>query len=146
MADDFPINWLLPGRLGGCARPDSRAALRSLAAARCRLLISLTAEWTPDVLALKARGIASLRVPIIDFTPPTNAEAETVIRAIRATPGAVILHCAGGKGRTGTLLTAYLVSTGLPAEAAIKQARSRYPHWIETAGQIAFLKQFSWPP
>lgn len=142
---DFHINWLVPQRLGGCPRPDSPAALQALAAARCGLLISLTAEWAPDVSALNAQGITSLHVPIPDFSAPLTAQAVKVCRAIHAAESPVILHCAAGKGRTGTLLTAYLISTGLTADQAIKKARGVYPHWIETPGQIAFLKQFSWP-
>ncbi len=145
MTDGFHINWLIPQRVGGCPRPDSPASLRTLKAAHCRLLISLTAEWAPDVPALSAHKIASLHVPIPDFTPPHRAQAIEVCQAIHAADGPVILHCAAGKGRTGTLLTAYLISTGLTADEAIKKAQGIYPRWIETPGQIDFLMQFSWP-
>lgn len=143
----FPgISWLIEGRLGGCLRPDSDAALVALQSAGTRLLISLTAEWHPDTASLKGLGISSLHVPIKDFAAPTVAQADAVCAAIHTALSQnqpTVLHCAAGKGRTGTLLTAYLIFQGLPAEAAIKKARSLNPDWIETPGQIAFLKRFA---
>ena len=139
------INWLINDQLGGCPRPDTGAALAALEGANTGLLITLTAEWQPDLTALARHNIASLRVPINDFSPPSPAQATQICQAIEAALSqnrTTILHCAAGRGRTGTLLTAYLIWQGLTPDAAIKKARSLNPEWIETPGQIAFLKQF----
>ena len=141
----FRINWLIDGQLGGCPRPNTPAALAALRSANTGLLISLTAEWQPDLTALARNHIMSLHIPIRDFTPPSPEQAIEVCRAVEtalARNQTTILHCAAGKGRTGTLLTAYLIWQGLNPDAAIKKARSVNPEWIETPGQISFLEQF----
>lgn len=40
---------------------------------------------------------------------------------------AVLVHCGGGYGRTGTMLACYLVSRGWGAEGAMAEARARRP-------------------
>ena len=141
----FGISWLIENQLGGCPRPDTPAALSALRTANTSLLISLTDEWQPDLTALARHNIKSLHVPILDYSPPSSKQATEVCQAIEAALSrnqTTILHCAAGKGRTGTLLTAYLIWQGFDPVAAIGKARSLNPEWIETQGQIAFLKQF----
>jgi len=44
----------------------------------------------------------------------------------------VLVHCAAGKGRTGTVLAAYLIlKDGISAEEAIRRVRSLRPGSIE---------------
>jgi len=139
------INWLIENRLGGCARPDSDAALLCLQAANTGLLITLTAEWQPNTKLLASKNISSQIFPIQDLTPPSRSQAVEICQSIDTALGqnlVTILHCAAGKGRTGTLLTSYLVWQGRSPEAAITKARSLYPEWIETTSQIEFLKGF----
>lgn len=135
--------WLKPGLLGGAPRPSDYAGLRRVGTG---LLVSLTAEWRPDRGEIGRHGMRSLYVPIPDFQPPTPLQAMQVCAASSAFTrrgAAVVFHCHAGKGRTGTMLAAMLIWAGQTAEEAIAETRAANAAWIETEGQLAFLRRFA---
>ena len=54
----------------------------------------------------------------------------------------VLVHCGEGKGRTGTVLAAYLVYNGMRADEAIQLVREKRPGSIQTAEQEAAIREF----
>ncbi|MBL1437045.1 MAG: tyrosine-protein phosphatase [Rhodobacteraceae bacterium] len=137
--------WLHPGLLGGISKPDE-AALAGLSQLGVRVLVSLTAEWQPDVALFERYGLASLYTPILDFQPPSFAQAAEIcgkVSSYTVRGEAVVFHCHAGKGRTGTLLAAMLIWAGQSADAAIAETRGRNAAWIETEGQLDFLQGFA---
>jgi protein-tyrosine phosphatase len=79
-----------------------------------------------------------------DFGVPAedNLAVAAVIEAVeRARSGEdVLVGCLGGTGRTGTLLAAMAVATGVPAEKARDWVRHRYrPGAVETDGQLKWV-------
>ncbi|MCV2864834.1 tyrosine-protein phosphatase [Albidovulum sediminicola] len=141
--------WLVPGLLGGAARPGLGAPmerdLAALARVGARLLVTLTEEWEPDVQAIESQGMASLYVPVPDRMPPSVEQMIMICREVerRLEAGqAVVHHCHAGKGRTGTALVAQLIWRGLPPAEALAVARQRNPRWVESAEQEDFLERF----
>src|SRR5829696_2586660 len=83
-----------------------------------------------------------------DFGVPRDGEtAAAQIRAAfaRAQAGErVEVGCAGGLGRTGTVLACMAVLAGMPAAAAVEWVRKNYdPRAVETAEQEQWLAWFA---
>src|SRR5436305_530389 len=125
----FGFSWVEPPHLAATARPDSAEELAWLRAQGVQLLVSLSEDPLPRPWVNDA-GLMAVHVPVPDFTAPTERQFELVIDTIeRAKKGGmgVAVHCTAGKGRTGTVLAAYFVSTGLTADEAIRRVRELRP-------------------
>jgi ADP-ribosyl-[dinitrogen reductase] hydrolase len=132
--------------------------------ARCPVEEDLDAmrAWAPDaVLTLLEHGpradavgrLAALlgvpwhHLPIIDYATP-DAGFEAAWQATGATlrgklrqGGRLLLHCAGGLGRSGTIAARLLVELNEAApEAAILAVRAARPGAIETPAQAAHVR------
>ncbi|HEY8596844.1 MAG TPA: dual specificity protein phosphatase 23 [Thermomicrobiales bacterium] len=141
----FNFSWLIEGELAGSARPLGGIGLATLNRRGVRVVISLT-EKPPSASSLRRAGLVGIHLPIADFTAPTLAQIAVAVSAIddfRARGLPVAVHCAAGRGRTGTLLAAYLVSQGMAAEAAIGQVRAQRPGSIETPEQEEVVREYA---
>lgn len=135
--------WLINGILAGSNRP-SEAEIRWMYAQGIRAIISLTVKRLSSHL-LSELNLEYLHSPITDFTAPTLETLKNVtdfIEEMRNRNKPVVVHCGEGKGRTGTILAAYLIKKGYTAEEAIKEIRKKSPRSIETEEQETILKEF----
>ncbi len=95
--------------------------------------------------AAQGAGLAWCHLPITDMQPPGARFEEAWrrhgghINGVLAQGGRLVLHCAGGLGRTGTVAARLLIDGGVPAAAAIGRVRTARPGAIETASQEAYL-------
>lgn len=84
--------------------------------------------------------------PIQDFGTPGpifQANWPSLCQHLRARLDAgerVLVHCRGGHGRSGTIVAALLVDSGLATEDAISMIRRVRPGAIETPGQEDWLR------
>lgn len=142
------FSWVLYEKLAGLPAPGSFEPLEEDAAflkeKGVSLLVSLT-ERPTDADTLARFDVALLHLPIVDFTPPSPDQMSQFVNEARVAienGGRVGVHCAAGRGRTGTMLAAFLIAEGESAEAAINKIRGARPGSIETREQEASLFEF----
>lgn len=131
----------LPGRFGA-----AKADFARIAAWKPAFLVSLVQahEWNPGALPalaafLRASGMAHSSFPIADFSPPPDDAdwprfASRLHQALDLEQN-VILHCLGGKGRSGMLAMRLLIERGLAPAEACASVRAARPGAIETEAQ-----------
>ena len=144
------IWWLPGGLLGGMSRPGLIAAVDRqadrLKQANTEHLICLEESCDYPITEFQTIGIHHHRVPMPDMSPPTFDQAVHVCR-LSERPlrenRAVVVHCRGGLGRTGTVLAAILIWHGDASDSAITRIRAMQPKAIQSSAQIQFLHDFA---
>ena len=147
--------WLVDGELAGCSRPGGRiggggeadleadlAELRERGVGAVLTLTEAPLPWGP----LEAHGLASLHLPVDDFQAPSPRQLTAALDFIdvqRSDGRAVVVHCAAGQGRTGTVLAAWLIRAGSDADAAIGEVRAVCPGAVEAEPQVDALRRFA---
>ncbi|MDQ4099608.1 MAG: dual specificity protein phosphatase family protein [Chloroflexota bacterium] len=148
------VFWLVPGRLAGGSRPGARRFRRAspdpladdlaaLGADGIAAILTLTTRPLPDALA--RHELVTLHVPIRDFAAPSVEQLATAIAWIDdqlAHGSPTLVHCDGGRGRTGIVLAAWLVAHGRTVEEAVTAVRKIRPRAVETRGQWRALRRF----
>ena len=86
-----------------------------------------------------------LWLPTLDHTPPTQEQLHTGVAALAEMVNRglkVYVHCHNGHGRAPTLVAAYLITTGLNAEAAIGLIKAKRPAIHLQEAQKQALREF----
>jgi atypical dual specificity phosphatase len=137
------FNWVIEDKLAGCGIPTS---LREKNGIRSIITIKekpLSSEW------FKSSGIGEGKIDyfhlsIEDYRAPSLEELDYVVNYISRqidNGRPVMVHCSGGKGRTGTILAAYLLKKGnvLNAYQAINKPRKIRGESIQSKDQENIL-------
>lgn len=120
----------------GIDREALRARVRGLLDAGVRTVIDLRAAGEPpgiqvllDKLARSDEPVAWVGLPILNGAAPAEPLLELILDTIDASLARsrpVYLHCAGGRGRTGTVVACWWVRHGLyEPEAALHELARR---------------------
>jgi len=145
MPPPYGFSWVDQPHLAAMARPEEYDDLLWLREQGIELIISLTEDPLRRDWLIEA-GLLALHVPIADMDAPSLEQLREIISAIgkaRERNMAVAVHCHAGKGRTGTILAAYLVDKGYSAGDAINAIRELRPGSVETESQEQAIAEFA---
>lgn len=104
-----------------------------------------------DVMRAAAEqlGIAWMHLPIVDFQAPSRTFEDVwprhsaAIRELLANGQNIVLHCRGGRGRSGMMAARLLVDFGFPPEKAIAAVRAVNPLAMETEVQESYIRSLA---
>jgi atypical dual specificity phosphatase len=136
------FSWLEKSKIAGCARPVTEAELKAVKEQGVQAIVSLTGTpLSPNVVS--RLGFEYLHSHISGA--PSIEQLDHIIQFVErenAHSKPVLVHCGEGKGRTGTVLAAYLVYHGLSADEAIRMVREKRPGSIENLEQENAVREF----
>lgn len=149
MPESLPwdCDWIVDNQICAMRLPDE-ADIAQLADLGITLVVSVASESYADAVGVWCRryGPRWVRYYVRDMTPPELSDIRDFVTQVTAeldAGGKVAVHCLGGIGRTGTLIAAYLVSTGKGHEAAMREVRRRRPGSIQTTAQELVIAAYA---
>jgi atypical dual specificity phosphatase len=141
------FSFVIPGRLAGLAMPGLNNPLKEetnfLQKQKVTVLLNLAdMEYFYDEYR---QWFQVIDEPIIEFGAPNNLQMDRIARHYSRLKEneAMGVHCAGGVGRTGTVLACLLgINQNFSGEMAISQIRKMRPGSIESKVQEIFVKDY----
>lgn len=137
------FSWVIPDKLAGSGLPSSLDQLTWIAANGIRTVVTIREIPLPEIWIKKVKTQFDLFenyfLKTDDYNAPTIDEIAEVVDHIDKKIQSnlpVLVHCAAGKGRTGTILAAYLINKeGLNPETAVKKLRLMRPGSVQSERQ-----------
>jgi protein-tyrosine phosphatase len=80
-----------------------------------RFVVDLTAEFPEPADVRVGREYRSL--PTLDGFAPDEYRLRKLVAELATYPGPILIHCANGSGRSGTVAAALLIARGLASDA-----------------------------
>jgi hypothetical protein len=150
-SDPFQIHdvaGFTKGVLGICKQPETDADFADIAAWKPGVVITLTEEVEfPDIgKSLPLRFLETecdwLHLPITDLGVPDVKDRDLWLeileglQAVLNANGKVLVHCKGGKGRSGMVLLKQLTLQGEDGSTALQRLRDIRAGAVETGAQF----------
>lgn len=127
------FSWLIEEKLAGSGMPTSFDELDWVLKQGVKSIVTMTENSLPESWIAE---INYLHVPTPDLTAPDMDKIDTAVEFIQEhikNDNAVMVHCAAGMGRAGTILACYLVKyQNHSAKEAILKIRKERPGSIQS--------------
>ncbi|MFY9301631.1 MAG: dual specificity protein phosphatase 23 [Candidatus Nitrosotenuis sp.] len=130
------FSWLLKDMLAGSGMPTSYEEISWITKQGVRSIVTMTEEGLPDSWI---QGLEYLHIPTEDLSAPDIEKIDAAVNFIEEKikkKEPVMVHCAAGIGRTGTILACYLIKyQKMSAKEAIEKVREERPGSIQSESQ-----------
>ena len=127
------FSWLIEEKLAGSGMPTTSDELDWILKQGVKSIVTMTENSLPDSWI---KDVNYLHVPTPDLTAPDMDRIDTAVEFIHeqiTNNEAVMVHCAAGMGRAGTILACYLVKYQKhSAKDAIQKIRKERPGSIQS--------------
>lgn len=149
------FSWLIPLKLAGISIPKTRDQIRAFHHANIGLVVTvmeeerLPKEWFED------RPIENIYYAVENYGTPSIEEMDEIISMMEEmikNDQAVLVHCGGGKGRAGTVLSCFVAKHGISgnlqeypqmtATESISYVREMRPGSVESRKQEKFISNY----
>ncbi len=138
------FGWLINNRLAGSGMPTSSSEIDWVLKQGIKSIITMTEDSLPESWI---KEIKYLHVPTEDLSAPDMDKIDQAVDFINKqiqNNEPVMVHCAAGIGRTGTILACYLVKyQKMSASDAIKKVRNERPGSIQSESQELAIGLYS---
>lgn len=139
------FSWVIEDGLAGSGMPMTYSQLIWLIRNGIKAIVTIREVPLPSKwLANKAIDYFHLKVE--DYGAPSLSEMDTTVNYVKEHLNdgkPVMVHCAAGRGRTGTILAAYFLKNfNLTAEQAIKKIRDLRPGSIQSLAQEKVIEMY----
>ena len=130
------FSWLINNKLAGSGMPTSSGELEWIMKQGIKSIITMTEDPLP---ASWVQNVKYLHVPTEDLSAPDMEKIDHAIDFIQErikNNEPIMVHCAAGVGRTGTILACYLMKYhNLSVKEAIDRVRNERPGSIQSESQ-----------
>ena len=138
------FGWLINNKLAGSGMPTSSSVIDWVLKQGINSIITMTEEPLPESLL---KEIRYLQDPTEDLSAPDIDKIDQTVDFINKqiqNNEPIMVHCAAGIGRTGTILACYLVKYHkLSATDAIEKVRKERPGSIQSESQELAIGLYS---
>ncbi len=130
------FSWLIEDKLAGCGMPTSFEEMNWIRNRGVKSIITMTEDSLPNSWLDE---IEYLHVPTEDLMAPDLEKIDSAVDYIDErikNKEPVMVHCAAGIGRTGTILASYLIKyQKMTAKDAIEKIRNERPGSVQSDAQ-----------
>ena len=130
------FSWLIDNKLAGSGMPTTIEEITWVQKQGVKSIVTMTEAPLPESWI---KDVKYLHVPTEDLSAPDIEQIDQTVEFIHErlqSEEPVMVHCAAGIGRTGTILACYLVKYHkLSAKDAIEKVRKERPGSIQSESQ-----------
>ncbi len=137
------FSWIIEETLAGAAGPTTNRDITFLKLQEIKAVIRMEEQ----TISTDPWGFEELYEPVRDFGAPDMEQIDRMVRFIEDQienwEHPIVVTCAAGVGRTGTVLACYFVNSGYEPQAAIDYIRLLRPGSIQVREQEEAVHRFA---